>query len=132
MDLQKRNSWRCELTLALGDAGRSLPLVSAASSDAATGLVVGVGPATHARLSPQTVRISLAALPLCVQFARREVDSGMKLLLVRDVLPDRAHPGSLVGAQRAGQALRVYVEPHSRGSFPERADRPTGFRSAVG
>jgi len=45
---------------------------------------------------------------------------------------NRTHPGSLVGAQRAGQALRVYVEPHSRGSFPECADRPTGFRSAVG
>ena len=45
---------------------------------------------------------------------------------------NRTPPGSLVGAQCAGQALRVRVEPHFRGSFPECADRPAGSRSAVG
>jgi NADPH:quinone reductase-like Zn-dependent oxidoreductase len=56
----------------------------------------GVKSCDHTVSRSQAVRISLAALPLCAQSARRDVDPGARLLLIPHRLASRAHPRSLV------------------------------------
>lgn len=64
----------------------------------------GVKSCNHTLPSSQTVRISLAALPLCAQFARRDVDPGARLLIPHR-LASRASPlARMGGARRSGSA----------------------------